>query len=515
MLPSVRNILASTELQRGAPEVLAGRAALDREVRWTHIVETTNVEPLLRGHELVLSTGAAWPTQPQALEALASALAKVGIAALVLELSDRLPHAPSALVDAFRRHGLPLIVLHSTVQFIAVAESVHSAIVAQQMATLRAREDLNNRFAQMIARGASSTFILQQCSELLRQPVLLVDAAARIVALNTAGLATTDVVQSWRENPANWLSAEVTAHGQHWGTVWTPAATAQTAPHVAGNDYLLSQAALALAVARLADGSENSWRTARDAQLISAIRSGDYATEAEILAQATAVGFPLDQKPIFALGLLLPTDATDVSASRLAELLDAANLPVCLMKEAPMRNREQFSLLLSGGETGRLAAALQAEWPAAHISVGQQALTPGELKASLQEASDLLAMPASAPQQTSQDSLLRAEAHQLRLLIHGLRSQSSLPTFVRATLGPILDWDAKHAGDLLDVLRAYLRHPGNRTAAAAASHLSRSVFYQRLTLLEEVLAADLSSGETISALFSAVLAHDSLSEGTR
>ncbi|WP_309694415.1 helix-turn-helix domain-containing protein [Microbacterium foliorum] len=45
----------------------------------------------------------------------------------------------------------------------------------------------------------------------------------------------------------------------------------------------------------------------------------------------------------------------------------------------------------------------------------------------------------------------------------------------------------------------------NRSAAAAASHLSRSVFYQRITLIGDLLGADLDDGETIAALHLALL----------
>lgn len=511
MLPSVRQVLASEELQRGAPEVLAGRVELDREVRWIHIVETTDVAPLLRGQELVLSTGAAWPTQPQALEALAGALAKAGIAGLVLELSERLPHAPGALVEAFRRHSLPLIVLHSRVQFVAVTESVHSSIVAQQMDTLRAREDLNARYAQMIARGASSNFILQQSSELLGQPLLLIDPAGRIVSMALAGRDAAAVVRSWRENPGRWHSAQVMAHGQHWGALCAQPPTAPTELHPAGVDYLLSQAALALAVGRLAVGGENPWRADRDQQLLTAIRTGNYATESEVEDFAAAIGFRIGASLSFGLAVSLPPQAEEISASQLAETLEAEGLQVCVAKDATTDRRQQFSLLLSGDETETLGAVLRASWPEVRIAVGRAANTAQELGASLHQASDLLAMPNTGAEALGRGLVLRADAHQLRLLIRGLRSQPSLPAFVQMTLGPILSWDAKNSGDLLHVLRAYLRHPGNRTTAAAQSHLSRSVFYQRLALIEEVLEADLSSGETISALYSAILAHDSLS----
>jgi len=50
-----------------------------------------------------------------------------------------------------------------------------------------------------------------------------------------------------------------------------------------------------------------------------------------------------------------------------------------------------------------------------------------------------------------------------------------------------------------------LAHPANRTAAAAASHLSRSVFYQRIALIEQLLDMDLDDGETQTALHLALL----------
>src|SRR5699024_9918501 len=73
-------------------------------------------------------------------------------------------------------------------------------------------------------------------------------------------------------------------------------------------------------------------------------------------------------------------------------------------------------------------------------------------------------------------------------------------------LAPLIRYDDQAGGDLVRVLRAVVAHPGNRTAAAAASHLSRSVFYQRLTLIADLLRADLDDGETLAALHLALLA---------
>ena len=72
-------------------------------------------------------------------------------------------------------------------------------------------------------------------------------------------------------------------------------------------------------------------------------------------------------------------------------------------------------------------------------------------------------------------------------------------------LAPLIEYDLARGGDLLDVLAAMLAHPGNRTAAASASHLSRSVFYQRIALIQELLGADLDDGEMLTALHLALL----------
>jgi purine catabolism regulator len=90
--------------------------------------------------------------------------------------------------------------------------------------------------------------------------------------------------------------------------------------------------------------------------------------------------------------------------------------------------------------------------------------------------------------------LLTALRDDHRLLDHGERM-----------LAPLIDYDLARDGDLLDVLGAMLAHPGNRTAAASASHLSRSVFYQRIALIEDLLGTDLDDGETQAALHVALL----------
>ncbi|WCN79755.1 PucR family transcriptional regulator [Micromonospora sp. LH3U1] len=92
-------------------------------------------------------------------------------------------------------------------------------------------------------------------------------------------------------------------------------------------------------------------------------------------------------------------------------------------------------------------------------------------------------------------------------LLHLLRDEPRLQTFVERELGALLDYDARHPREqLLDTLRAYLEQGRNKTAGAAAAHLSRPAFYERLARIARILDVDLDSVEASLSLHVALLA---------
>ncbi|WP_435819396.1 PucR family transcriptional regulator [Micromonospora violae] len=92
-------------------------------------------------------------------------------------------------------------------------------------------------------------------------------------------------------------------------------------------------------------------------------------------------------------------------------------------------------------------------------------------------------------------------------LLHLLRDEPRLQTFVERELGALLEYDARHPRErLLDTLRAYLEQGRNKSAAAAAAHLSRPAFYERLARIARILDVDLDSVEASLSLHVALLA---------
>ena len=101
--PTVADVLELPEVELGRPQVLAGAEALGTPVRWVHVSELPDIATLLRGGELVLTTGVALPDSDPELARYVIELADAGAAGLVVELGRRFTgRLPAGMVRAAR-----------------------------------------------------------------------------------------------------------------------------------------------------------------------------------------------------------------------------------------------------------------------------------------------------------------------------------------------------------------------------------------------------------------------------
>jgi hypothetical protein len=185
---TLREVLDLDVVRRGVPSVVAGAARLDVPVRWVHAVELTDIRRLLRGGELVLSTGIALPESASGLAEYIATLADVGVAGLAIELGRRYTGAlPPALVAAAEERALPLVELRREVAFIEITEAVHARIidellVSRAAATLALGHLLTSR-AESLERQAHRTLI----SALIEGPGSGDAARARAMGVEVTG----------------------------------------------------------------------------------------------------------------------------------------------------------------------------------------------------------------------------------------------------------------------------------------------------------------------------------------
>jgi purine catabolism regulator len=142
------------------------------------------------------------------------------------------------------------------------------------------------------------------------------------------------------------------------------------------------------------------------------------------------------------------------------------------------------------------------------VAAGSGVGTLGEARRSLVEARQV----AEAARHDRRDvAVFRLPHVGLAGLLHLLRDEPRVQTFVERELGPLLAYDAKHPREqLLGTLRAYLDNGRNKSAGASAAHLSRPAFYERLSRIARVLDVDLDSVDACLSLHVALLALDAI-----
>ncbi|MGK3202686.1 PucR family transcriptional regulator [Amycolatopsis sp. MEPSY49] len=529
MYPTVAEVLALPVLRQGRPHVVAGTAGLDAPVRWAHVAEVADIAHLLRGGELVLTTGVALPDDGPALARYVADLAGVGAAGLVIELvrhwSDKLP---AALVDAAEKHGLPLVTLSRETRYVSVTEAVNGQIVDAQVAELRAAERVHETFTALTVAGAEPGVVLGEVARLTEQPVVLETLSHEVLAYDAAGTDPAELLTGWPSRSrvvqlgertgyhagSGWLVTVVGARGHDWGRLVV--VCADQPPH--RHRVVAERAASALAVHRLvAKDSDGLERQAHRAVLNELLASP--APSAELLARASALAVPLAGRQLVGLAVRPRLTGNRPALSTPPVLRELAEATVLAARRA------KVSALVATDELGvRALIALSPEANADTVlhrlatdvheargsapgvlAVGTTVLSPAEAGRTLLEAGQVAAAALGA----GTDRVLhRLSDVRLRGLLHLLAGDERVTAFAHRELGPLLQRDAATGSRLVQALRHYCEQGGNKSAAAAAAHTSRTAYYQQLARIEQVLGVRLEDPESMLSLYVALLAGD-------
>jgi purine catabolism regulator len=546
MLPTVAEVLALDPVRRGAPRLVAAADRVDSPVRWVHVIELAQAAHLLRGGELVLSTGIALPHDDAGLARYVADLASVGISALAVELGSRYARSlPAALVTAAAAHRLPLVMFERETQFIEITEAVHGLIIDSQVAELRAAERLHQVFTELAVSGAPAEEVVGQAATLAGCPVILENLAHQVLACATgaqdaagllAGFATrsrgvTAAGRTGYDPASGWLVTVVGARGQDWGRL----IMVRGAPPAPRDLALLERAATTLALGRLLDRQRESLERQAHRTILAAFLGHGYGDPAEAQARARALGVPVTGRRLLAAviktaeggGAGAGGGGTGAGGGGDPELAAPARSASVADAVAEACRQQRVPALVAALDDSRVAALLSLPARAdadavltALARILRPRLRPGEVigagsvvesvtgvQRTFLEADQVAAVAARAP---GGRAFYRLPDLRLRGLLHLLRDDPRLQAFAERELGPLLLHDAA-GGQLLAALTAYLEAGGNKAEAAKRAHLARPTLYERLRQIEAVLGTSLEPPESRLSLHVALLAHRAIS----
>jgi purine catabolism regulator len=402
------------------------------------------------------------------------------------------------------------------------AEVTH---LKSQLAGLRHADEVQRTFHLLATSALTSHDVVQRMAEIAGCPVVLENLAHHVMAAATGGAARFEgLLTEWESRSRRvataggapgWLATAVGARGQVWGWVVLLTPTSPSVLHEA----VAYHGANALAVVQLIGRTPGPIEQQAHQRILTDLVKHPYATSREGHERTEALGVPTAGRRLQAVIVRVDPSpevvAAAMDAARAAgapaivgEVGEALGLLICddereapgvLLARATARVGSRFAEVEPEGPTGAVGAP--AADRAVRIGVGPVVARLDQVLRSFVEADDAARAgtpPAGRPYATASDIDLRG-------VLHLLRDESHVQRFVERELGPILAHDARHETNYLQTLVAYLEAGGNKSGAAARSHLSRATFYKHLDQIGDVIGRDLDDPEVRTALHIAVL----------
>ena len=522
----LKDVLELPVFRHALAEVIAGADGLDRELRWAHVIEMADPSDLLKGGELVLTTGIGAGTREHDQTRWIASLIAQGAAAVAVELgSTWRERVPEPVVRACADAGLPLIAFRRSVRFVEITEAVHAAVLNSQFELLRRGEEIHRRFTELILHGRGVPEILAELASAVGNPVVLEDAGHELVYY-VSGRAGDDVALSaWAdlhraedrgETPEGALLVDVRLMDSSWGRLIALAVEERL------DDFdrvACERAALAVAIDLLGQQHEEHLRARSRGAFLSDLADGR-VEEADARRRAEALGFPGSGR-----GVLLPVAASwrgprsrrgdELSWTRLSGELRAALSSTGFAVLLGPRDVDLLVLLALGARSydealaehvaGLFHSVLERRGAGpedAALAIGAPAETWLAAGPGLRRVRRSAGAATALPPRRWYD----ARRPGVTDLLHDLREAPELDAFVDEQLGPLLEGGSARQRVLLETLEAYLAAGGRKAQAARALHLERQSLYLRLRRIEELLGVSLDDEDAVLGLHLAVRA---------
>ncbi|TDE28577.1 PucR family transcriptional regulator [Actinomadura sp. 6K520] len=468
----LRSLLAMPRLRL---EVVTGDDELDRTIRW--VVTTDLLDPgrYLRGHELVL-TGLVWRTGPADSETFVRALADAGVSGLAAwDLT--LGAIPGDLVDACRRHRLPLFKVPEDVAFATVTEEVVRQLSSARAADLTAVLDRHRRLVEGTGLDAvldlvGHCHVLAPTGRVVAGPPPA-DPAALAAAFLTAprlphhvpdlGMSVFPVAAGAASRVADWFIASEGDFGD-----WPPERRALTSELAA---------IVAIEKARL-DAAAHP-----DREVVGAAAAGDAARlryagltgGPYVAVAASGRGSPRPEELRAVLAEVLPRPrAVGLLDDEVIALVPATGEDVAAQAEAAL------SLLAPGLAGGGIA-----------VGVSDVATAP-DLRAAVEEARYARRLAATRP---SPVCVVRHDELATHVLLLASVPDDVRHMFKVRLLDPLHEYDRVHGADLVRTLETWLQDSGSWTRCAERLHLHVNSVRYRIQRVQDLTGRDLSRPE--------------------
>lgn len=538
---SVREVLGLPIFREAEARVLAGQPNLDRSVRWVHVAELADISYLLKGGELLLTTGMGIQQDEGVRRRYVNDLADAEVAGLVVELGRNFAQMPAEMIAEARRRGLPLIALDREVRYVEVTEQVHRAIINRHYEMLELVEVVSRDFTNTILGGASIGQVVKQIAGVVANPVVLENSAHQVVEFAVGSPAQASaILRTWDghsraghvESQPGRVHRETSSPRCTWAGIWLRH-EAWGRVHVLEYDeppgdmisLIMDRAGAALGLALLSQQDVAYLADRAGSALIADLLAGRYSSASEILQRALSLGADLSGGRLAAVVVDLANLSVTAERRGLAEA-DRQRIRLRVMELLRKAIAEQDCTALTGIEGDRVLAVVASPPPRRSPGVAPAELVTRvaqSLQQAVAAADRELSVVVGVSRETLPEALRQAFEQAAEAATFGRHSPRGGPAyhfgdlgtyhllvrlaqgpelaaFVESELSPLLAHDARSSAKLLPTLQAYLGNACRKEDTAQELWIQRRTLYGRLARIEQLLSRSLNDQDTRTRL---------------
>lgn len=478
-------------------QVIAGEKGLTNSFKWIHILETLALEELLKGEELILTTGIHLKNETDFL-CFIEKLAQSRAAGLCIECAEHIQSIPDAVIQRANELALPILVFPHVVPFVEITQDLHRQLINQQYEILQRLETYGQELQQLTLHITNYDQLLIHLQKYLNLYVVFELNGETPVFLPNIKQEHYEQLKS--KNSPQLLSKDLYLMRRHYGTLTIYSSDSSLGEFEA---LILDRTVVTLANYILRDLYIDQRTENENRLLLTQWIQNELSPQAlQLFLQDVAPKTVTKQWTVMIQRVDLHNKKDNLTYQKLVvrTILEKHGFSTLTFE----KGKDLVFLIADLWDTADRQARMQsvvaqllitrqkANYYDSSITmgIGQFVQHFNDVPKSYTNAHNTLRIRKQQPTL----SYFFEEIPLQHMLLH-LRGNESLMTFAQEVLAPLLAYDQAHNGQLVKTLKTYLAMNGLKKETAQALFIVRQTLYHRLEKIENLLGKDYLIGD--------------------
>lgn len=493
---------------------IAGINGLDHEVKWTHILEVGDVESLINGGELILTTGSGTNFDSPDGIGFIEKLRSKNVSGICIELGTHVRSIHPDIITYGNSYDFPIIIFEQIVKFVDITQDLHTLIINQHHQMLHQLNSFSQKINEFSLLPNGILKILRELYLQLNHPVALITDEIKSHYYPPMMKDDVPILQSFEKTLSAGHSFETHVYdsqyyflfpikglGHTWGYLWLKS------PSIDVDEFALSmidRVLLAIAQIMLRNRTVEERKQNQEEEIVRSLLKGDHlyysGTQKFLPEPAQNLNYRL-----VLIHLQHPNQAKEEDWEEIK--LQQTMIIRSLFKRAGFIpamsvNRNEIAVIASfykhkeaNKDTERFTNIVKEmkqiqeknvfNGDACSFGISNIKHDYGHLSTSYREAKTVTIIQSIKLLQT----YFFEKIGVYRILLDNPQ-QHFLEAYIQEYLGPILSHDKDNKSELLETVSTYINCLGSKKETAEQLFIVRQTLYHRLEKIEQLLGED-------------------------